>query len=392
MRHILYMAWRYLRFHWVKTAVLIASISLILFIPLGLQVIVSQAASALTARADATPLLIGAKGSAIDLTLSALYFTTPATEPLPYRELSAVRETGLALGIPLTMRYKAAGFRIVGTSLDYFDFRQLKMVEGRPMAVLGECVLGDGVARSLDLGPDSSLFSSPATAFDVAGSTPLKMKVVGVLAPGGGADDDAVFVDVKTAWVISGLAHGHIDLSSPEAESGVLRREENSVVANASVLPYTEITARNIDSFHFHGDPDQFPIDALLVVPNDRRSMVLLRGRYEERSDPVQILVPRNVIADLMGTVLSVRDFVIMGSLGVGAATLATAVLVFVLSIRLRKREISTIRKIGGTERRLKGILAAEILLVVGLSGALTGALVLMLSRYGTVLALAIIG
>ncbi|MGB6122957.1 MAG: hypothetical protein WBG80_13700, partial [Bacteroidota bacterium] len=118
MRHILYMAWRYLRFHWVKTAVLIASISLILFIPLGLQVIVSQAASALTARADATPLLIGAKGSAIDLTLSALYFTTPATEPLPYRELSAVRETGLALGIPLTMRYKAAGFRIVGTSLD----------------------------------------------------------------------------------------------------------------------------------------------------------------------------------------------------------------------------------------------------------------------------------
>jgi putative ABC transport system permease protein len=120
--------------------------------------------------------------------------------------------------------------------------------------------------------------------------------------------------------------------------------------------------------------------------------MVLLRGRYEERTDPVQILVPRIVIADLMGTVLSVRDFVIMGSLGVGAATLATAVLVFVLSIRLRKREISTIRKIGGTERRLKGILAAEILLVVGVSGGLTGALILMLSRYGTVLALAIIG
>jgi len=392
MRHILYMAWRYLRFHWVKTAVLIASITLILFIPLGLQVIVSQAASALTARADSTPLLIGAKGSAIDLTLSALYFTTPAVEPLPYRELSAVRETGLALGIPLTMRYRAAGYRIVGTSLDYFDFRQLNMAEGRPMALLGECVLGDGVARSLGLGPDSSLFSAPATAFDVAGSTPLKMKVSGVLAPSGGPDDDAVFVDVKTAWVISGLAHGHMDLSKPEAESGVLRREENSLVANASVLPYTEITARNIDSFHFHGDPDQFPIDALLVVPKDRRSMVLLRGRYEERTDPVQILVPRTVIADLMGTVLSIRDFVILGSIGVGAATLATAVLVFILSIRLRKREILTIRKIGGTERRLRGILAAEILLVVGVSGGLTGALVLILNLYGTALALAIIG
>ena len=59
------------------------------------------------------------------------------------------------------------------------------------------------------------MLSSPAGAFDVAGTFPLKMKVVGVLAPTGTADDEAVFVDLKTAWVIAGLAHGHTDVTAP---------------------------------------------------------------------------------------------------------------------------------------------------------------------------------
>jgi predicted ABC-type transport system involved in lysophospholipase L1 biosynthesis ATPase subunit len=58
MRDVLYLAWRYLRFNRVKTVVLIGSISLILFLPAALQVTVRQTARTLTARADATPLLV----------------------------------------------------------------------------------------------------------------------------------------------------------------------------------------------------------------------------------------------------------------------------------------------------------------------------------------------
>ncbi len=53
MSDVLYLAWRYLRFNRGKTAVLIGSISLILFLPAALQVVVREAAQALTARADA---------------------------------------------------------------------------------------------------------------------------------------------------------------------------------------------------------------------------------------------------------------------------------------------------------------------------------------------------
>ena len=58
----LYLAWRYLRHHWGKTAILVGSIALIVFLPAGLRVLVGQSAEALTARADATPLLVGARG------------------------------------------------------------------------------------------------------------------------------------------------------------------------------------------------------------------------------------------------------------------------------------------------------------------------------------------
>ena len=215
---------------------------------------------------------------------------------------------------------------------------------GRTFAVLGECVLGASAARGLDVGVGEHVLSSPAGAFDVAGTFPLKMKVVGVLAPTGTADDEAVLADLKTAWVIAGLAHGHTGVTGPGAESGVLAVEGDNVVANASVLSYTEITPDNIDSFHFHGSTDGFPVDVILAVPHDRKSGVMLRGRYEEPESPVQMVVPRAVVDDLIETMFSIRDAVYAVSLGLGLATIATAILVFALSIRLRRRELDTMR------------------------------------------------
>ena len=387
MNHVLFLAWHYLKYYWIKTLILVVSISLIIFIPFGLREIVDQASEMLTARAESTPLLIGAKGSALDLTLSSLYFRSPNFDPLPYREISWINNTFLAAAIPLHLRYTASGYRIIGTTTEYFEHRDLKIERGRFMAILGECVLGASAAERLNLSPNDFILSSPAGAFDVAGSYPLKMRVVGVLSAAGNPDDEAVFVDLKTAWVISGLAHGHMDMNTSEAESGIMERQEGNVVANASVLSYTEITPENINSFHFHGNPDEFPIDAAIAVPRNRRSAVMLRGRYEERTDPVQIMVPTRIVGELIETVLSVRNFVIMGSVGVGIVTFAIVMLVFMLSIRLRQREIETIRKIGGTGQRLKSVLAAEILIVITVSIGISAAMVLMVRQYGISLA-----
>ena len=232
------------------------------------------------------------------------------------------------------------------------------------------------------------MLSTPAGAFDVAGTFPLKMKVVGILGPAGTPDDEAIFTDIKTTWVIAGLAHGHMDMAAPEAQTGVIKREGSNVVANAAVLSYTEITPDNINSFHFHGDPAKFPVDAVLAIPKDRKSSIMLRGRYEaeQTETDVQMLVPLKVINSLLKTVFSVRDFIVLGSICIILAAMAITILVFVLSIQLRRREIETIRKIGGPRRRLRAILFTEILMVVCGSVIIAAGMTMAVSRLGGLL------
>ncbi len=57
MRDSLFLAWRYLAYHRIKTAILVTSITLIVFLPVGLRVLVRQSEHQLTARAEATPLI-----------------------------------------------------------------------------------------------------------------------------------------------------------------------------------------------------------------------------------------------------------------------------------------------------------------------------------------------
>ena len=384
MRDVLYLAWRYLGYHRLKTAILVTSITLIAYLPVGLNVLVTQSADQLTARAQRTPLLVGAKGSPLELVLNSLYFESDPPAAASHAQVTRVAQSGLADPIPLYVRFRARGYPIVGTSLEYFDFRELRVAAGRPMAVLGECVLGATVAAELGLAPGGSVISSPESVFDLAGVYPLKMKVVGVLERSFDADDRAIFVDVKTAWVIEGLGHGHQDLSSATAAASVLSRDGNQIVANAAVVQYNEITEENIDSFHFHGDLADFPLTAVLAVPRSEKDRVILMGRYQEADDPAQIVKPLGIMNDLLGTVFTVRSFVVAGMGLVGIATLLTAALVFMLSVRLRGREIQTMVKIGGSRARVTALLLSEVIVVVAVSAGLAACLTLLTSRYGS--------
>ncbi|MHC5051911.1 MAG: ABC transporter permease, partial [Planctomycetota bacterium] len=238
MSDSLYLAWRYMRHHRIKTGILVASITLIVFLPAGLQVMVNRTAEQLAARARSTPLIVGRRGSALELALNSLYFESKSPDALRMTQAQRIRDSGLARAIPLHVRFRTRKQPIVGTTLDYFAFRGLRVERGRPMALLGECVVGADAAAALAAGPGDSVVSAPQNIFDLAGVYPLRMRVVGVLARTFSPDDEAVFVDVKTAWVIEGLAHGHAALKKSE----ILSQEGGKQVANASVVQYTEIT------------------------------------------------------------------------------------------------------------------------------------------------------
>ncbi len=72
---------------------------------------------------------------------------------MQHNEAGRVSGNGLAQPIPLYVRFRSQGDPIVGTSIDYFAFRGLKLAAGRQMTRLGDCVLGSEVARRRGVGP-----------------------------------------------------------------------------------------------------------------------------------------------------------------------------------------------------------------------------------------------
>ena len=384
MKDSLYLAWRYLVYHRIKTAILITSITLIVFLPVGLRVLVSQSADQLTTRAEATPLIVGAKGSPLELVLNSLYFESDVPALMKYSEVARIGTTGLAQAIPLYVRFRARGHPIVGTTIEYFEFRGLEVVQGTNLTVLGDCVLGARVAEALGVEPGGAVISSPESVFDIVGVYPLKMRVAGILGFSDSPDDHAVFVDIKTTWIIEGAGHGHQDLSRSEAVGSVLSRDSATIVANAAVVQYNEITPDNIDSFHFHGDLGDNNLTAIIAVPSDQRSEALLRGRYESADDMSQVVPPVTVMDELLDTILTVQSYVIVAVVVVGLSTLATAALVFILSLKLRQREIQTMIRIGGSRASIGWIVVSEIVVVLSTSVVLALGLTFITSRFGS--------
>jgi len=377
-----YIAWRYVAFNKIRTATLIACVTLIAILPLTLELLLTESEQQLLSRAESTPLLLGAKGSALDLVMNGLYFDDEIPELVSMAAVNELEDSGLAMPIPLYVRFNARRFPIVGTTLDYFDFRGLAMAQGRQLALLGEAVLGAEVADRLGIAAGDSLLSSPETVFDLAGVYPLKMPVVGVLKRSYTPDDLAVFVDVKTAWVVQGLVHGHEDLARSEDASVVIDRTDTNVVASARLVEYTEITDENIDSFHFHGEPEQYPLSAVVVVPDDDKSGTILRGRYQESEGLHQLVVPGTVVDGLLANIFRIKNVLDAVIFVVAIATVLALTLVFALSIRLRQREIGTVFRIGGSRLTIARLLIAEIAIIVSASALLCGVVMLAVNQY----------
>ncbi len=386
-----YLGLRYLKRRPLKTFLLAGSIGLAFFLPAAIGVVVKSAETHLRSRADTTPLLLGAPGSPLELVFNALYYSKPGITRFTMGEASAARLDNQTRIIPIYARYHSQGARIVGTTLDYFRFRNLGVVEGQFMTRLGDCVVGAKLAREKGIKPGDHVISSPEAMFDIAGVYPLKMRVTGVLASNGGPDDSAIFTDLKTTWVIEGLAHGHEKVKDAQA-SEILKDEGDNVVFNASVLEYNEVTEENIGSFHFHGDPDTFPITAAIVAPGSEKTRTILLGRYQDAEKGNQLIVPSAVMDDLFATVFQVRNIVVAALALVGIAAFVIAWLVFLLSNRLREKEFHSLRQIGADPVSLRFLVAFEGGFVLCASLALAALLLILLQAMAPLAVKSLVG
>ena len=372
MKDSLFLAVQYLKFHRIRSAVLISSISIILFLPIGLKKLVNESERLMLDRAKATPLIIGKKGSPTDLVINTLYFQQEKIDALTMKKVYELNTVGFGSCIPIFSAFKARNYPIVGTDLDYFEFREILIEDGRFMSILGECVIGSNVAKSLNLTAGDSLISSPGSLFDFAGVYPLKMNITGVLAPTESPDDNAIFTDLKTTWVIMGLGHGHQDLQLIDDPTIVLSRNDSVVTAGAKLFMYNEISNQNMQSFHFHGNKSEYPITSIIFVPEDVKSETILRGRFESGEILDQAVVPSFVVENLFSNIFKMQQVFDSVFIAVGFATALIFALIVTLGIRLRQAEINTMFTIGSSRTKVFEVIFFELLMMIGASGVIT--------------------
>lgn len=353
MQGSLYLAVRYLRTHLFTSATLVATISLTAFLPLSLEIMVQSARRHFRSRAESTPLVVGPKGSSLQLVLSSLYFDRRLDDVLEYREFRRISDQVLGETIPLHRRYEMGGIPIVGTTRDYFSLRRMSVAQGEHWKLPGECIVGAEIAKRRAWSPGARVSADAASAF-LLDHPPLRLHVVGVLRPTETPDDHAVFVSLSTAWILDGLGHGHA---------------ANQEHGDPNAALYTDITADNADSFHFHGDQATFPLSSVIILPKNERAGTLLQGQYLSADQTAQIVQPSRILDSLLAKVVMVRSYVLASAALLAVATTATIVLVISLSIRLRKQELETMRKIGCSRRCIAAMLTSEILILLAASG-----------------------
>ena len=369
---LLALIWWHAWQHRGRSTLLIGCVCVAVVIPVLSRSLAARFESGLRARADTAPLVVGARGGRFALVLASLYFRPAPIDAITFSRFETLAADPLATAVPVHARFTAGGDAVVATDIGYFQRPGivLQIAEGRLFTRMGEAVVGSAVAQRQGLGPGSSVLSDLRQAYDITNAVPLQLDIVGVLAPTGTSDDDAVFVDLETAWLLEGFSHGHEDAESIEHKDLVIVRQGDRVALSEALRTYQQITDENVDSFHVHGSRDDFPLTAVLLYPNDERAGTILQARLNAQ-DGVQAIEPGAVVDELIAFVIRLRLVFDAISVVLAGSTGALVALIALLGYRLRAEELRTLADMGASRRIAAVLVGGELAVLIGLGAGL---------------------
>ncbi len=174
-------------------------------------------------------LVAGAKGSPMQLILSAVFHLDAPTGNIPLaaaKELA--RNRAVKKAIPLALGDSYRGFRIVGTTHGYVAHYGGEPAAGRLWTEPMEAVLGAEAARATGLAVGGEFIGSHGIAEGGEEHGDRPYKVVGVLKPTGTVLDRLVLGSVESVWFVHTHPEKHDD---PKAVLAALREDEQEITA-----------------------------------------------------------------------------------------------------------------------------------------------------------------
>jgi putative ABC transport system permease protein len=346
MRGALYLAVMRLRANLLASGILMFCFAFTAGLPMAASLLLSRYEASLHARATDTPLIAGARGSRFDLVLSTTHFRRAQVPPTRYAVVDRINAMRLGIAIPMHTQFSARGHPVVGTSPEYRDLREFRFAAGEWPLQLGEAVLGAEVARRESFGVGDTIYSDQPDTFDISQPPAIRLHIAGVLEETGSADDHAVFVDIATAWMLSGIVHGHENPREVRDPRVILQRSDAHVAVSGAMIEYNEVTPDSADSYHLHANPGELPLSGIIVVPKDAKSATIVSTEVNLMPD-CQMVVPTRVIDELLSYVLRIKSLVDGIAMVLVAVNVLLTGLIIAFSVRARERERLTMHRIG---------------------------------------------
>jgi len=146
-------------------------------------------------------MVVGAKGSPLQLILSSVYHIDNPTGNIPLSSINKLKKNRLVdLVIPLSYGDSYKGFRIVGSTHDYFDLYNSEIKEGRRWEGGFEVVVGSDVARMHNLQIGDNFYGSHGLLKGGHVHDNYAYTVVGVLNFSGTVIDKLILTDYQSVW------------------------------------------------------------------------------------------------------------------------------------------------------------------------------------------------
>ena len=178
---------------------------------IALLLILHQAETRMSRDAAGIDLVIGAKGSPMQLVLSSVFQVDIPTGNVPIAEASLIiSEPAVKLAIPLALGDSYRGFRIVGTNPAYITLYKGTVASGRLWDKPLEAVLGADTARATGLTIGKTFAGAHGLTDTGGGSAHHEQPytVVGILAPTGSVLDRLIVTSVSSVWKLHDHAPG----------------------------------------------------------------------------------------------------------------------------------------------------------------------------------------
>lgn len=308
-------------------------------------------------------LVVGAKGSPLQLMMSSMYHISSPTGNVPLagvRPFLNPQHPYIELGVPLSLGDSYRGRRIVGTRPEFLQLYGASLASGTLWQQPMDVVAGATAARELNLTIGDTFRSSHGLIEDddLTHRDAPPFRVTGILAPTGTVADLVLLTPTESLWAVhDGHDHDH-------EEPGHGTHEQTYDVSQ----PLSAYEDRSITSvlIRFRG--------------NSITALNMQRGINENTE--MQAVTPSIQLAELYATVGQGEQVLRqLGYVVVGVSILSIFIGLY-SSLDRRRGELALLRSLGAGPRKLFTLLLLEGTLTA-VAGALLG---LMISHLGLAL------